>query len=136
MFTFTDMAVDYSVDELDDLTDRKVAPEGIDGDRLARIIRARRGTARATGQADPYAQVENIANVVVWDGTRQGTPRTGSNRRMAAVGEARTRADGAVITVSETGVRQFSYGLEEDRPWRVAVAGFEFRGPGAPGNRK
>jgi len=84
MFTFTDMAFGYSVDELDDLTDRKVAPEGIDGDRLARIIRARRGTARATGQVDPFPTLAAT-------GERIDTGATvryeySGNRRMAAVG--------------------------------------------------
>lgn len=82
MFTFTDMAIDYSVDELDDLTDRKVAPEGIDGDRLARIIRARRGTARATLSEDHYANVTDSASFGLWG----DVTHTGGNRRMVADG--------------------------------------------------
>lgn len=83
MFTFTDMAVDYSVDELDDLTDRKVAPEGIDGNRLARIVRARRGAARATGRPTGYDADAATRNL--WGSDMPGTGRLG-DRRMAAVG--------------------------------------------------
>lgn len=89
-YTFTDMAVDYSVDELDDLTTRKVAPEGIDGDRLARIVRARRGTARATGDIDHYSPrvVNNEAERNLWPASERTawTARSRGNRRVVAVG--------------------------------------------------
>jgi hypothetical protein len=87
MFTFTDMAIDYSVDELDDLTDRKVAPEGIDGDRLARIIRARRNVSRAmrmTADSDSDTTNDN-ADFSLWNGSMRSLWADG-NRRMAAVG--------------------------------------------------
>lgn len=86
MFTFTDMAVDYSVDELDDLTDRKVAPEGIDGDRLARIIRARRGTARATGKLVGHGRYTADETGVRYCYCGRTEDHTDGNRRMAAVG--------------------------------------------------
>lgn len=85
-FTFTDMALGYSVDELDDLTSRKVEGEGIDGDRLAQIIRARRGAARATGQADPYVTRATDAVRSVW-GSFRGAHLGADTRRMAAVGQ-------------------------------------------------
>lgn len=99
-FTFTDMAVDYSVDELDDLTDRKVAPEGIDGDRLARIIRARRGTARATGQDDPYIGMGGTSEASLWGSAAMYIGNGRGNRRVAAIG------DGTGATLSLSGLRK------------------------------
>jgi hypothetical protein len=84
MFTFTDMAVDYSVDELDDLTSRKVAAEGIDGTRLALIVRAQRGAARAAGKSDPYPALAVTGQRI--DSGATVRYEYGGNRRMVAVG--------------------------------------------------
>jgi hypothetical protein len=82
-------AMDYTAAELDDLVGRKVEEAPFSGDALARIVRARRGTARATGQADPYPFETVVQDTArgLWTsplGTDQGAPV--GNRRMAAVG--------------------------------------------------
>lgn len=75
-------AMDYSPAELDDLVGRKVEEAPFSGDALARIIRARRGTARATGQPDPYADITDGATFNLWG----NVTFVGGDRRMAAVG--------------------------------------------------
>lgn len=82
----TGMGLDFTPDELDDLTTRKVVEVPFSGDALARIIRARRGVARATGQRNPYpAAVQNFnAEANLW-GSVADAPVDG-DRRMAAVG--------------------------------------------------
>lgn len=80
--------LDYTPTELDDLTDRKVEEVPFSGDDLVRIIRARRGTARATGTI--YPDASSWAEYSVW-----GSLARGGNRRMAAVGV--TSDDGTYI---------------------------------------
>lgn len=83
-FLDTAEAMDYSLDELDDLTSRKVEAVEVDGDALARIVRARRGSARYRGEIDPYLYITDAAAINLW-----ATPAVygdDGNRRMAAVG--------------------------------------------------
>lgn len=80
-------AVAYTIDELDDLTDRKIEDVPISGDTLARIVRAQRGTARATGQPDPYGARHSVDTVQrVWGSYRGIWIGENTSRRMAAVG--------------------------------------------------
>lgn len=81
----TALGMDYNLDERDDLGSRKQEVP-VNGDDLARIVRAQRGTARATGQADPYGFSNMHARVNLWDSL---IPARG-NRRMVAVGRTVT----------------------------------------------
>lgn len=81
-------ALDYSPAELDDLVGRKVEEAPFSGDALARIIRARRGTARATGQPDPYGARHTVDTVRrVWGSYRGIWIGENTNRRMVAGGK-------------------------------------------------
>jgi hypothetical protein len=77
----TVLGMDYRLDELDDLGSRKQEVP-VSGDDLARIVRAQRGTARATGNVDPYPLA--AAEFGVW-GAAWALQR-GGDRRMVAVG--------------------------------------------------
>ncbi len=82
----TVLGMDYRLDELDDLGSRKQEVP-VSGDDLARIVRAQRGTARATGQADPFpfdVVVQGTA-CELWASPTDAV-RDSGNRRMAAVG--------------------------------------------------
>lgn len=78
--------IDYTPAELDDLTSRKVEAVPFSGDDLARIVRAQRGTARATGQPDPYATHLTGAVRSLWGSYRSVWLGENTPRRMAAVG--------------------------------------------------
>lgn len=84
-FLNTVEAMDYTLDEIDDLTDRKVEAIEVDGDALARMIRTRRGTARFTEQEDPYANVTDNVDFDLWNGSQRVLGVDG-NPRMVAVG--------------------------------------------------
>lgn len=77
----TAAAMDYTPAELDDLVGRKVEEAPFSGDAMARTIRARRGTARATGETDPFKRVNVAASTNLW-----GSAAGSRTRRMAAVG--------------------------------------------------
>lgn len=79
----TALGMDYNLDELDDLGSRKQEVP-VSGDDLARIVRAQRGTARATGQADPHP--EDRAAASIWGPDAMPRVWLGGNRRMVAVG--------------------------------------------------
>ncbi len=94
--------LDYTVDELDDIADRKVGPIPVSGDALARLIRARRGTARDIGQADPYPLLrEDRAMAAIWGPDALPRPYLGGNRRMAAVGTS--NRNGALVSTDKHG---------------------------------
>lgn len=104
--------LDYTPDELDDLTGRKVEEVPFSGDALALIISARRGTARATGQADPYPLMrEDRAASAVWGPDAMPRPYIGNTgRRMAAVGG--TGGHGLIEATHDASRYGTGYGVE------------------------
>lgn len=90
----TASAVDYTVEELEDLTGRKVEDVPISGDALTRLVRLRRGVAHVTRTVDDFTTDVETANdnadYGLWNGSQRPVPtRTNgldANRRMAAVG--------------------------------------------------
>lgn len=85
-FLNTAEAMDYTPDELDDLTSRKVEAVEFDGDALARIVRAREGAARYLGKPSGYGMVDATVRANLWDSL---VPARG-NRRLVASGRTVT----------------------------------------------
>lgn len=100
----TAFGADYTPDELDDLTSRKVESVPFSGDDLARIVRARRGVARVLDRRedDAYADTLAASEFALW-GNNAGFD---GNRRMAAVGGTlvtdelyRRNPDGSIVAL-------------------------------------
>lgn len=82
-------AMDYTAAELDDLVGRKVEEAPFSGDALARIVRARRGVARATGNVDSYENITDDADFGLWGASSWPTRERGtSDRRLVMLGYA------------------------------------------------
>lgn len=94
-FLNTADALDYTIHEIDDLTSRKVEAVEVDGDTLARVVRARRGAARAIGDVDPYANTTDNGDFNLWDASGwPTTERAISDRRMVMIGHGHPFARG------------------------------------------